>query len=146
MAHVRAALLAAAKAALDANTALPAVYAQRVPPTRQIWPAVCVYAEAEDVEQLGMTYPRQQLRTLQMQVKGWLRPTQDDEANETALDQLAVEIEDTLKASSLAGDKDLALVSTTWADELVGELAMMSVTLTYQARYTTTEYLPETAT
>lgn len=146
MSHVRASLLATVKSTLAANAALARVYAQRVPPTRQVWPAVCVYAESESVENLGLAYPRQQLRELALAVKGYVRPGQDEEANETALDTLAVEIEDTLKASSLTGDKDLSMTGTDWGQEEVGDGLLLTVTLTYRLRYTVTEYLPETAT
>lgn len=146
MAHARATLLAAVKTALAANAAIGKVYLQRLGPTRQIWPAVCVYADAESVEALGMAYPRQQLRDLQVVCRGYVRPSQDEEADEAALDALAVEIEDTLKASSLTGEKDLTLVGTDWGTEEIGELALLTVNLTYRLRYTTTEYLPETAT
>ena len=146
MSHARATLLAAVKTALSANSAIGKIYRQRIGPTLQAWPAVCVYAESESVEALGMAYPRQQLRELQLACRGYVRPGQDEEAAESALDTLAVEIEDTLLASSLTGDKDLTLVSTDWGQEEVGELLLLTVTLTYRLRYTTTEYLPETAT
>lgn len=146
MSHVRSTLLAAAKTALSANTAIARVYLQRVPPSRQLWPAVCVYADTETVESLGMAYPRQQLREMVMVCKGYVRTTQDEEADEVALNTLAVEIEDTLKASSLTGEKNMALTATDWGIEDVGDLAMLTISLTYLVRYTTTEYLPETAT
>lgn len=146
MSHVRAALLASVKSTLAGNSALAKVYNQRIPPTRQIWPAVCVYAEAETVENLGMSYPRQQLRDLSLVCKVYARPSQDEEANEVALDVLTVEIEDTLKASSLTGEKDLSLVATEWGQEEVGDMLLLTVALAYRLRYTVTEYSPETAT
>jgi len=146
MSHVRAALLASVKSTLALNAALAKVYNQRVAPTRQIWPAVCVYAESETVENLGLSYPRQQLRDLALAVKVYARPSQDEEANESSLDTLAVEIEDTLKATSLTGEKDLSLVATEWGQEEVGDLLLLTVSLSYRLRYTVTEYLPETAT
>lgn len=146
MSHVRSTLLAAVKTTLAANSAIGKVYAQRAAPTFQLWPAVCVYAESEAIEALGMAYPRQQLRELTLSCKGYVRPGQDEEAAESALDTLAVEIEDTLKASSLTGEKDLTLAGTDWGQEEIGELLLLTVTLTYRIRYTTTEYLPETAT
>ena len=146
MSHVRASLLASVKSTLAGNTAIAKVYGQRVPPTRQMWPAVCVYAEAEAIENLGLSYPRQQLREITLVCKGWVRPTQDEEAGEVALDALTVEIEDTLKASSLTGEKDLSLVAADWGQEEVGDLLLLTVSLTYRLRYTVTEYSPETAT
>lgn len=146
MAHVRSTLLGEVKSALAANAAIAKVYAQRVPPTRQLWPAVLVYAEAEAVEALGLAYPRQYLREMTLVIKGYVRPGQDEEAGETALDVLAVEIEDTLKYTSLTGEKDFTLVGTDWGQEEAGELLLLTVSLTYRLRYTSTEYSPETAT
>jgi hypothetical protein len=111
-----------------------------------LWPSVLVYAENENIEALGITSPRQYLRELTLVCKGFVRPTQDEEAGETSLDSLAVEIEDTLKDTSLTLEKDLSLLSVDWGQEESGESILLTISLTYRLIYTTTEYLPETAT
>jgi len=146
MSHVRAQLLAEVKTALAANPAIAKVYGQRVVPTRQLWPSVLVYAENENIEALGITSPRQYLRELTLVCKGFVRPTQDEEAGETSLDSIAVEIEDTLKDTSLTTEKDLSLLSVDWGQEESGDSILLTISLTYRLVYTTTEYLPETAT
>ena len=146
MSHVRAQLLAEVKTALSANPAIAKVYGQRVVPTRQMWPSVLVYAENESIQVLEFVSTRQYMRELTLVCKGYVRPTQDEEAGENSLDSLSVEIEDTLKATILTAEKDLSLVSVDWGQEESGDYILLTISLTYRILYTTTEYLPETAT
>ena len=147
--HARRTLLGQIKTALDANSAIKGCWLQRSPPTRNLWPCVTIYVESETVDTQGLMQPRMQIRTMQVIVKGWVRPREDDEAMEADMDQLCVEIEETLKGSSLTSEKDLTLESTSFqmtdiAPDAGSPVYLLSAEMGYRLTYATAEYAPRT--
>lgn len=122
------------------------VWNQRAPPTRNVWPAITIYAEEEKIEVVpSYEYPiksRSQNRYLTLAVSIWLRAEQDAEKIEEDMDDWALNVEQTIANDGAMGIEDLMLQNTEFgiAEE---DPKISIITLTYSIMYYTEEQKPE---
>jgi len=143
--HKRRTIINAIKAQLQTLN-VGGVWNQRTPPTRNVWPAVTLYAEEETIDIApGHEYPiqpRSQTRHLTLAVNVWLRCDQDAEKIEDDMDEWAVNIEQTLSNDGTIGIADLILINSEFS-VAEDDPKINVMTLTYYVMYYTEEQNPE---
>ncbi len=140
--HIRRNILEALRTQLQTLPGFAGVWIQRIGPTRNAYPCITLYAEAETVDNIGFQpSPRPQERTLTIAVDIWVRGTVNDEKAESDMDSFAVAVEAVLTLPALANA--LQLHATDFkVDESEPEIHV--VTLTYHLTYFSTEFSPTT--
>jgi hypothetical protein len=138
--HKRRILLEALQAQLKALSAFAGVWIQRIPPSRQSFPCVTLFADSETVDTLTIhPQPRPQERALTVTVNAWIRGTVAGEKAGVDMDEAAAQIEAVMLKPALASD--ILLIATDFiADETEPEIH--AVTLTYRLFYTAIEFSP----
>ncbi|MGZ5000625.1 MAG: hypothetical protein ACXV7F_10010 [Methylomonas sp.] len=140
MMHIRRAILEALRTQLKTLPVFAGVWIQRIGPTRNSYPSITLYADAEPVEYLTLhQLPRKQERTLAVSVNVWVRGTANDEKAESDMDAFAVSIESVLAKPSQAADMVLVATDFKVAEE---EPEIHVITLTYSVSYFSTEFSP----
>ncbi len=141
--HIRRSILRALRDQLKTLPLFAGVWVQRVPPSRNAWPCITVYAIEESVitqtQDNFPSVPRDQDRIVSVAVTGWMKGGKDDEKNDEDLDRAAETIE-------------ICLRNTVWADDMVlvatdpevseDDPEINRITLTYHIKYFTLEYSP----
>ncbi|MGZ8927133.1 MAG: hypothetical protein ACXW03_01615 [Methylobacter sp.] len=136
--HKRRAILEALQTQLKTVSVFAGVWIQRIGPTRNNFPCITLYADAESSETMTIHgQPRPQDRILTVSINAWIRGTADDEKAEKDMDDAAVLIESVM--TKPAGADDILLVATDFkVSEEEPEIHV--VTLTYQLSYHCTEF------
>jgi hypothetical protein len=138
--HKRRAILEDLRTQLKTLSGYGGVWIQRSGPDRTAYPAITLFAVAEDVETLTIHgSPRAQKRDLKISIIAWIRSTQDEEKIETDFDNAAIDIEQKLRKPSMA--YDFLLIGTDFS-YVEDDMEINAVTLTYQVPYTTDEFNP----
>ncbi len=138
--HIRRAITLELQEKLKNQPAFAGVWIQRIGPTRNSFPCITLYAEAETVTVVSIhNPPRLQERTLTIAVNAWLRGTPDDEKVEADMDALAVLIESVITCPTLASDCLLVATDFKVAED---EPEIHVITLTYHISYFTPEFNP----
>lgn len=127
------------------------VTATRTNSTRQIWPYLKVYTEAEDATPTTLCEPSIYTRTLSLAVVGLVRlpGTGDTSTIEDKMDALAEEVEIKLASAAMRVNlyvQSVALLSSVM--EVINEedsvIDHAEIKLTYQITYSTIDGLPDT--
>jgi len=109
--HQRRSYLEALRTQLKTLTGFSGVWIQRIGPTRNSFPCVTLYADAEAVETLTVhAPPRKQGRKLTVNINAWVRGTVNDEKAESDMDDAAVLIESIIRTPT--GASDIRLIAT----------------------------------
>lgn len=138
--HKRRALLEAIQTKLKTLSGFAGVWIQRIGPTRNAFPCITLYADAESVETVTIHHqPRPQERVLTVSINAWIRGTVDDEKAEVDMDAAAVLIESVLLNDFNAED---VLLQSTDFKVSEDEPEIHVITLTYRFDYGTTEFTP----
>jgi len=138
--HIRRAILESIRTQLQTLPDFSGVWIQRVPPTRNAYPCITLYANNENSETM-LIHPRPRLqdRVVSVSVNAWIRITVDAEKAESDMDNAALLIEQAMNSDF--GADDVRLVATDFqVDEEEPELH--AATLTYEIDYTSTESNP----
>jgi hypothetical protein len=140
MLHIRRYFLEAIAGQLKTLSDFGGVWIQRIEPTRNIFPCITLYADAETCETLTIhNQPRPQDRVLTVSINAWIRGTVIDEKAEQDMDNAALSIESAMYNTYLADD---VLLMATDFKVSEGEPEIHVLTLTYHIFYNTTEFLP----
>lgn len=136
--HIRFALLEAIKAQLKTLPGFSGVWIQRIGPTRNAYPALTLYGDAESVDTLTLhPAPRPQDRVLTVSVNAWIRGTADDEKAELDMNEASVSVEAVVRKPAMADDLVLVATDFTVAED---EPEIHVCTLTYHVSYSTNEF------
>ena len=138
--HRRRAILEAAQIRLKTLSDFSGVWIQRISPTRNAFPGITLYADAENCETTTIhVQPRKQDRVLTVVINAWFRGTANDEKVESDMDAAALLIESVMSLPT--GADDILLVATDFkVAEDEPEIHVCS--LTYHVSYNSTEYNP----
>lgn len=152
--HARQKIREAVATILSRNpVAWVSVTESRIPPTRQLWPYLMVFAESETSDQSTVNNPCIYSREVTLTVSGMLRlpGTGDTYTIEDRMDECAAEIETKLNQSTLRAEvpqvQSLSLVSTNMEvviEDFEGGINHGEVITSWRIGYSTLEGFPDT--
>lgn len=138
--HKRRQFLESIRTQLRNTSLFGGVWISRTGPARAVFPSVTIYADQETVETLTIHAPaRPQDRVLIVAVTAWIRGTPNDERPDEEMDKSAELLESNVIKPT--GADDMILIATDFEVDLE-DPEIHAVTLTYQIRYTLTEFSP----